>query len=167
MRSLALVAALAACGGSSPPPAQTANTAPVASAEPKPSSPPPDQYGGDPYGGGMYGGVVGGDGYGGYDNYQYTPPPHRTDAEWAALLAKPIPKQYPNCTAYRDAFAKLYKCDKMPTESKDSMYQAYEAFVAIFDQANMPAESVVAMNDACKQGADALVQATSSMGCSP
>lgn len=135
----------------------------MANAEPAPSKePPPDQYGGDPYGGSAYGG----DPYGGYDNDQYTPPPHRTDAEWAALLAKPIPAQYPSCVTYRDGFAKIYKCDKLPTESKDAMYQGYEAFVSVFN-GSLPPDATAVMNDACKQGADALAQVVSSLGCPP
>ncbi len=161
MRSLALLAALAACGGSSPPPAQTANTAPVASAEPAPSEePPPAPYGGDPYGGGAYGGdpyISGG---------SYTPPPHRSDADWAALLARPIPAQYPTCQAYRDGFAKFYQCDKLPAETKDAMYQGYEAFIAVFD-GSLPPEAVTALNDGCKAGADALAQVMGSLGCAP
>lgn len=166
MRSLALLAALAACGGSSPPPVQTSNTAPVTSAEPAPSEEPASApYGGDPYGGGAYGGdAYGGDPY--VSGGSYTPPPHRTDAEWAALLARPIPTQYPTCLVYRDAFAKFSRCDKLPAESKDAMYQGYEAFIAVFDSP-LPAEAAIAMNDGCKAGADALAQVLGSLGCTP
>lgn len=160
MRSLALLAALAACGGSSPPPAQTANTSPVASSAPAPrAEPAPAAYGGDSYGGDAYGGEAG------YDPSGYTPP-HRTDADWGAILAKPVPPQYPTCLAYRDAFAKLYQCDKLPPASKDSMYQAYESFITVFD-GSLPPEAITALNDGCKAGADALEQTISALGCTP
>ena len=60
------------------------------------------------------------------------------------------------CTAYKDAIAKLAACDKMPQQARDALKQAYDQ--ASTGWAGLPAEAKAGLATACKAGADAVMQ---------
>ena len=63
------------------------------------------------------------------------------------------------CNDYKAAMEKLAACDKMPQASKDALKQGYDAMSKGWANAgSLPPEAKKGMADACKQGADALMQ---------
>jgi phage-related minor tail protein len=61
---------------------------------------------------------------------------------------------------------KTQQCAKLPQASKDALRESFAAISDSFRTAKtLPAETKKAMGDGCKQGADALTQMFSAMGC--
>jgi hypothetical protein len=70
------------------------------------------------------------------------------------------------CTAYVAAIRGLGACEKIPKASRDAMIEALPALEQTFaGYRDMPEESKAALNNACKQGLDAIHEATRSVGC--
>jgi hypothetical protein len=69
-----------------------------------------------------------------------------------------------SCTDYKGMIEKLASCDKMPQQSRDALKQGYDAMAQGWANiGSMPPEAKKAMEDACKQGSDALKQAAGAM----
>src|SRR5206468_667816 len=70
----------------------------------------------------------------------------------------------PECMTYKAAVEKLIACDKFPADSRDALKQSLIQMAEAFKQItpNSVQGSAQAIIDACKQGADAIAQASTS-----
>ena len=76
--------------------------------------------------------------------------------------AKQLP---PPCEQYKQVILRLATCDKIPQQSRDALEQGFDAMESAFGNIqDMPAEAREAMENACKQGVEALQQLTSMCG---
>jgi hypothetical protein len=72
----------------------------------------------------------------------------------------------PSCVEYKAFMGKLMACDKLPQSSRDAFKQSLEQVEKAWkDLGNLPESARKPMDDACKQGLDALKQSMSSLGC--
>ena len=70
------------------------------------------------------------------------------------------------CIAYQQIVEDSGKCTKMPAASRDAMKTALDSMKSSWDKlGNLPPESQKAMSDACDQGAKAMKQAMTALGC--
>ena len=74
----------------------------------------------------------------------------------------------PSCEDYRQTLMKLSNCSKFPEASRKALADGWKAMTDAWKMTSsntVPPEAVKAMDDGCKQGADALKQAGTAMGC--
>jgi hypothetical protein len=79
-----------------------------------------------------------------------------------------LPGIPPACEDYRQILMKLSTCSKFPEASRKALVDGWKAMTDAWKMTssnNLPPEAVKAMDDGCKQGADALRQAGTQMGC--
>ena len=69
----------------------------------------------------------------------------------------------PECADYAKLVERTMACKLMPPESRDAMKKALEMLTS--NAKALPPEALKSVADACKQGADALKQALSGIGC--
>jgi hypothetical protein len=68
------------------------------------------------------------------------------------------------CERYKQRIEKLMTCDKLPQQSRDALKQGFEAMEQGWaTMKDMPEEAQKAMQDGCKQGADAIEQAVGAL----
>ena len=69
-----------------------------------------------------------------------------------------------HCERYRELIEKLMTCDKLPQASREALKQGYDAMSEGWkNMQDMPDEARRAMDDGCRMGADALMQAVGAM----
>lgn len=95
-----------------------------------------------------------------------TTPAPLVEAEGSAAIATGstdgIPQSYVD---YQAAMEKLANCDKLPQASRDGMKQGFDMMKQSWAQLkNLPASAQKSIEDACKQGVDAMKQ-MSALGC--
>ncbi|MBA3500518.1 MAG: hypothetical protein H0T65_09105 [Deltaproteobacteria bacterium] len=76
-----------------------------------------------------------------------------------------LPQQ---CRDYRETILKAANCPKLPQQSRQALLDGWKSMADAwksFDFKTMPAESVKAIEDACKQGTEAIEQMQTSLGC--
>ena len=91
------------------------------------------------------------------------PPPAREHARLPppSEIATDVPAGFPaSCREYGAAIEQLAACDKLPQASKDALKESLKTMVDSWkDFATMPAEAIKAMEDACAEARDAVLQA--------